>query len=228
MPRLAGCLLLLLVSLASGDFTRHNEELSIRSLSSPYRRLQVRPVASPSDQIKISIGMSLLDADVNEADNKVTLGGWVKTGWTDRRLAWSGDTVKSSRVSPKQVWKPDISVYTRVPVTSPWVGAAPVMVHHSGDIIFAPPMSFTVRCQRHQTDDQDRITCPFKIGSWTHSVQEMDLVPDNSTLDTSEFLNNGRWVVESSSLVREEKVFACCSEAFVIINGEVVLKQQRY
>ena len=227
MPRVAGCLLLLLlVSLASGDVPT-NEELNIPSLAGPLRHLQVRPVASPSDQIQISVGISLLDADVHEADNTVTLGGWLQLSWTDHRVSWSEGAVKSTRVTPDQLWTPDLSLYSRIPVTSEWVYNTPVIVYPSGKVIYVPAVSFTVRCQRNQTDDHDRITCPFKLGSWTHNVEEMDLVLKNDILDTSDFINNGRWVVESSSLVREEKFYTCCVEAYLSIQGEVVLKPQR-
>ena len=232
MPCVAG-LVLLLVGLASGSAAdvKLNEELAIPAFAGPDRHLMVRPVDSPSDQIRLSVGVSLLDADVNVPDQrrwtftKVTLGGWLTLEWTDHRLSWSGGNVTSTRVLPSRIWTPDLTVYNQVPVTTQWVHPTPSIVYSSGAVLYIPLVSFTVRCRRNGTDSLHyRIVCPFKIGSWTHSVEEMDLVTKNSTIDTSDFISNNYWAVESTSLVRQEKMYECCPDAYVTIEGEVVLK----
>ena len=219
-------LLLVVTGLASGE-EHQNEELAIESLKSDHRHLMVRPVDSPSDQLQVSIGLHLLDADVCERTEKATLGGWVHLEWDDHRLGWSGNSVKQTRVWPEEIWNPDIVPYNRVPVTSNWLQQMPAVVYPSGKVIYVPEVSVTVHCHRTQTDDHDRITCPLKFGSWTHNVGEMDLVLKNDTIDTSEFIHNGHWTVESSHLVRKEKIYTCCPEPYVSIEGEVVLKPQR-
>ena len=220
---------LLLIGLASGSpvEVKLNEELTIPAFAGPDRHLMVRPVDSPSDQITLNISLALLDAEVNEADNKVTLGAWMHLEWIDHRVSWSGGNVKSTRVLPSRIWTPDLGLYNRVPVTSEWVYPTPAVVYPTGRVIYVPPVSFTVRCERNQTDDHDRIICPFKIGSWTHSVEEMDLVMKSNTLDTDFFISNGHWAVESTSLAREEESYSCCEEKYVHLQGEVVLKPQR-
>ena len=227
MPCLSGPLLLL-VGLASGSAVdgKLNEEETIPAFAGPGRHLMVRPVNSHSDKMRLSVGVSLIDTEVNEADNKVTLGGWLTLQWTDYRLSWTGNA-KSTRVPPNRIWTPDLTVYNQVPVTSQWVHPTPAIVYSSGAVLYIPLVSFTVRCERNQTHHHDRIVCPFKIGSWTHSVEEMDLVTNNNTIGLGDLISNGHWAVESTSLVRREKVYECCPEAYVTIEGEVVLKPQR-
>ena len=58
-------------------------------------------------------------------------------------------------------------------------------------------------------------------------MAELDLVLGSDTADMSGFTSNGRWAVESTSLVRKEVKYACCPEKYVAVVGEVVLKPQR-
>ncbi|XP_043196919.1 acetylcholine receptor subunit alpha-type acr-16-like [Amphibalanus amphitrite] len=225
MSRLTISLLVALAGLASSD-TGANEELYIPSLTSPMRHLMVRPVSNPSEQISVSIELTLVDVDFHEADNTATLGAWLHHEWLDNRLGWSGGNVTSTRVFAVNIWRPDLAVYDRVPVTSNWFLSMPAIVHQTGKVVFVPPVSFTVRCQRRRTDTQDRVTCPFKLGSWTHNVEEMELVLKSKTINTDEMINNGRWAVESTSLAYKERQYDCCEGIYGHIQGEIVLKPQ--
>lgn len=225
MSRVTICLLLVVASLARSE-NEPNEELTIPTLLGFNRHLLVRPVPTPSDQMVVNVGISLLDADVHESDNTVTLGAWLQLDWVDHRIGWSGGNVKTTRVFPGNIWTPDLSLYNRIPVTKQWVWSTPVLVYPSGKVLYVPPVSFTVRCQRQKSDSQDRITCPFKLGSWTYNVDELDLVLTNNTISTSEMIANGRWTVESATLTREERAYDCCEENYVSVLGEVVLKPQ--
>lgn len=226
MSRVTISLLLVAVAgLASSD-TEVNEELAIPSLFSPTRYLMVRPVSNPSEKIRVNTGVSLVDVDFQESANTATLGGWLQLEWLDHRVSWSGGNVTNTRVNPGNIWSPDLAVYDRLPVTANWVLPMPAVVYRNGKVLYVPPVSFTVRCQRRKTATQDRVTCPFKLGSWTHNVEEMELVLNNNTISTDEMVDNGRWTVESTSLAYKERHYDCCEEMYGHIQGEIVLKPQ--
>lgn len=230
MLRLITCLLAL-SSLTLSRGASENEELSLTPFVGPQRHLSVRPVAHFADPLNVTIGLNLIDAEVDEEANKVTLGAWLSMEWVDINLGWSGDAVTTTRVSPNQIWTPDIYPYSRVPTIGPWMEQTPAIVYPSGKVLHVPPVSFTVRCQREQTNEKDRITCPFKLGSWTHSEAQMDLhLEDGASegdIDVSEFFANGHWAVESATLTRKEKKYDCCPEMYVSMQGKVVFKPQR-
>ncbi|XP_037074510.1 acetylcholine receptor subunit alpha-type acr-16-like [Pollicipes pollicipes] len=220
--------LLAVVAVSSGL----NEELELRQLLLSRPERMVRPVSAYNDSTNIIVGLMTTDVEVDERRNTATVSGWLHIEWESPALAWTdfpaADEVSRTRLPLSEMWSPDLLPYNMVPSAgAEWLRVTPVVIWPGGRVLVVPMVTFTVRCSRTVTDDSDQLSCPIKIGSWTHSVEELDLQPTADTVDVSNMAANGAWKVASSSVVREAKMYDCCPEEYVSLNIELVLRPQR-
>ena len=209
-----------LAAAAAGD----NEELKLAPFASlPQRRLMVRPVEQPDQQMTVTLGLMPVDIEVDEADLTAQVNAWMYLSWQNSRLAWSGGSVERTRVMPGDMWTPDILPYNMLPSVADWLLPTPAIVSRTGEVLYVPPVSVRVRCRRLLDGNPDRIVCPIKLGSWTYSSDQLDLKWKDGSVDLTAYEPAGRWNIESSSVSRVDKQYPCCPENYVSIDIELVL-----
>ncbi|XP_037072828.1 acetylcholine receptor subunit alpha-type acr-16-like [Pollicipes pollicipes] len=209
-----------------------NEELELRQLLLSRPERMIRPASVYNDSINVIVGLMATDVEVDERRNTATVSGWLHIEWDSPALAWTdfpaGDGVSRTRLPLSEMWWPDLLPYNMVPSAgAEWLRATPAMIWRGGRVMVVPMVTITVRCSRNVTDDSDQLSCPIKIGSWTHSVEELDLQSTADTVDVSNMAANGAWKVASSSVVREVETYDCCPEEYVKLDIELVLRPQR-
>ena len=221
MMRVVLCWLVVagLVELKASD----NEELKVSPLAGPLRHLMVRPVERHDQQLSVTLGLMPVDIDVDEAELKTTVGGWLFLSWQNSRLAWDDGPVERTRLMPSEMWTPDIYPYNMVPTVSDWLQPTPALVSRNGEVLYVPPVSIQVRCRRQHASNPDRIVCPIKLGSWTYSTDQLDLKRQDSSADLTGYEPAGRWAIESTAIARVDKKYPCCPESYVTLEVELVL-----
>nr|XP_046193665.1 neuronal acetylcholine receptor subunit beta-2-like [Oncorhynchus gorbuscha] len=108
---------LLLLSLSSTG-AENAEERLVNYLLSPerYNKL-IRPAVNKSQQVTISIQVSLSQLiSVNEREQIMTTNLWLFQEWNDYRLRWDPEKyegIKKLRIPSQHIWLPDIVLYNK-------------------------------------------------------------------------------------------------------------------
>lgn len=63
----------------------------------------------------------------------------------------------------------------------------------------------------------DQQSCIIKVGSWTHSALQINLIPDKKAVDIEHY-KSSEWKIISTSAERHETYYPCCPEAYVDIS----------
>lgn len=164
-----------------------------------------RPVTKPEVTMPIDIGLVLLQIiDVDEKHQILTINTWLRTYWTDIALVWDPlqyENITVVRLPANRVWSPDILLhYTAdedIFQSIRFRSEVNVYIEHNGRVVFVPPMVIKSACKIDVTwFPFDIQSCQVQFGSWTYSVEEIDLRIINNTseaADTSEYTENGKW-----------------------------------
>lgn len=63
----------------------------------------------------------------------------------------------------------------------------------------------------------DEQHCIIKVGSWTFSAKQINLIPDKNSVDIEHY-HSSEWKITSTSAERNEKFYPCCPEPYVDIS----------
>lgn len=74
----------------------------------------------------------------------------------------------------------------------------------------------------------DNQTCVLKFGSWTNSLQDLDLEAMDLKFPTKYYTKNGEWSVFNISLHRVEILLPCCDDPFAQMNYEIHISREAF
>ncbi|CAL9700795.1 unnamed protein product [Knipowitschia caucasica] len=198
----SSCLLLLVLYLASSR-AENAEERLVNHLLSPerYNKL-IRPAVNKSQQVTISIQVSLSQLiSVNEREQIMTTNVWLFQEWNDYRLRWDPEKyggIKKLRIPSKLIWLPDIVLYNNADGVYEVSFYCNAVVSNSGDIFWLPPAIYKSACPIEvQYFPFDQQNCTLKFRSWTYDHTEIDVVLTSDYASRDDFTPSGEWDIVS-------------------------------
>ena len=207
------------------------------------------PLQDMSHAINISVGLSIISLDMT-SHGVLSATTWVRLFWHDYRLQWSPDDyqgVKSIRVPPSNIWRPDLSIYNAAAVGcgsfEDSLAASPALaiIYSSGDILWMPPVAVHVKCSTGkavENDDEgdgdnhndDDAKCSIKLGSWTYDGHHINLTPFGGSdyLDLSDMSPNTAYRVTSQrGNAVTTKYYPCCDEPYPAMDYTFYIKNNK-
>jgi len=206
----------------SADIQRLLEDLM------PSYDRRVLPIVEAGVPVNVAVGFTLLHVNVKYT-NEATLGLWGNFEWSDPRLSWDPSEyggVKDIRLTPDQLWTPDILPYNELP--SPrvdWLSPTLVVIKHDGSLLWVPTTSLQVSGKR--SPDSDQFTCKAKFGSWTRHSGQLNLTIASGSVDISSYVADPEWKLDSATLARNAVTYACCPEEYVDVTIDLELHKLR-
>ncbi|XP_030590502.1 neuronal acetylcholine receptor subunit beta-2-like isoform X1 [Archocentrus centrarchus] len=195
-------LLLLILSLTSSQ-AENAEERLVNYLLSPerYNKL-IRPAVNKSQQVTISIQVSLSQLiSVNEREQIMTTNLWLCQEWNDYRLRWDPEKyegIKKLRIPSKLIWLPDIVLYNNADGVYEVSFYCNAVVSNTGDIFWLPPAIYKSACAIEvQNFPFDQQNCTLKFRSWTYDHTELDLILTSDFASRDDFTPSGEWDIVS-------------------------------
>jgi len=194
-------------------------------------------------------GVSTVPLDVNlglaptwfelDSHGVLTATMWLKLTWRDYRLSWLPDrheNISMIRISPAEVWKPDIALYNKQDLDHGILAADPrsantamVHIHSNGNIFWSLPVWHRVLCQGVTYSNWPWGTqqCNLSFGSWTHDITAYDLnfYGDQNKMDLREFGPYNQFRLLKQSGLREVVKYDCCQNPYVKLNFLFTLKR---
>jgi hypothetical protein len=173
------------------------------------------------DGVDLAIGMYLIKFDVNEERETMETIGWLNYMWNDNRLTWDAEEtgIHVLRVSPHEVWKPDLSLYNNAdPENMMNCGETNVLIYANGKMLWVQPCRFSSHCHLNftQTPEGPEQSCYLKFGSWTYDGNSMGLsLQKNETkANTNDMYENNKYILTKNTATWENKYYSCCKEPY--------------
>ena len=217
------------------ESTNHERKL-IKDLLKDYEPYE-RPTFNDSAAVDVKHGLTLLKLDLDADKEILTSYVWMNMEWQDVNLQWNQSDyggINSIRLPPGRIWIPDIIPYNALDYNSvdPHKQFTNIVITSSGDCTWIPPMVLKTTCKIDlttsffTTSNSDVQDCKIKVGSWTYNGFTMNLISQNSDIDTSSFVLNQEWQLMGATAQRNEVFYECCAEPYLDITYIVKLKKR--
>ncbi|XP_040202781.1 acetylcholine receptor subunit epsilon isoform X2 [Rana temporaria] len=187
-----------------------SEELQLlNDLFSNYDK-NARPAKSIHDIIQVRLKLTLTNLiSLNEKEETMTTNVWLQLEWDDYRLTWNESDyggVAVLRVSPDNVWLPDIVLENNVDGQFEVAYYANTLIHSNGYISWLPPAIFRSACPVVVTYFPfDWQNCTLVFRSKTYNAKEVTLLLafgesgellERVDIDPEAFTENGEWAIK--------------------------------
>ena len=213
-------------------FTRLHEDLFEDRSYNADTIPMVKPAGEDNtNAINLAVGITVISMDVTPG-GVLFANTWLRTFWTDYRLKWDPSDyggLKSIRVPPSQVWKPDLSIFNAANFGSGSFedrfssSHTLAIIYSNGDVLWMPPLPMEVNC--HHNDMLETAgghhQCNIRIGSWTYDGNHLNLTNFGGldALDLSDMSNTSAYVVtdqEGESLTTS--YYGCCGAPYLAMD----------
>ncbi|XP_033627625.1 neuronal acetylcholine receptor subunit alpha-3-like [Asterias rubens] len=207
------------------------EESKLLNMLIENYNFSVRPVKNDSLPLKVYMGLSISQIiDVDERNQVMKTGLWVKQRWHDYRLQWNPANHSNMIVIHIPIgllWSPDLLLYNNVDDGYKLVLATKALVYFNGTVNWNAPAVFysacTIDVHYFPFDEQD---CSMKFGSWTYDESKIDLESIGSNVDRQDYWENAEWVIVDTPVEKHTIKYPCCENTYVDITFHFVLHRK--
>ncbi|CAB3983330.1 neuronal acetylcholine receptor subunit alpha-9 [Paramuricea clavata] len=201
-----------------------------------YYDKNVRPVQKPSENVTIRIVPSVRQiVEINERQQVLTLYFWLRLYWYDKSFVWNTSdyrNISNFNVEPDKIWLPDMSLYNSAQEGQDALIyhkiKTKIQVYSDGECRWLSPYFSSTSCNIDSTHFPfDEQTCQVEIASWTATGNVIDVILDkNLTIDTSNYLENIQWKLQSVSAYRQVKYYGTNVHPFPSLVFEFVVRRR--
>jgi len=185
------------------------------------------------DNVDLKFGLSLIKFDVDKSKGTFESDTWIRFFWNDNRLTWDSkeNNISVIRVSPKEVWKPDVTLYNNAePENFFPCGETNVLVYSTGKVLWVPPCHFSSFCNLTytQTTDGPEQTCTLKFGSWTYDGNNLNLglYKNEAKADITDIWENNKYKLTGNKATWVNKYYPCCEEPYPYISFDISFRKK--
>ncbi|CAI2352164.1 unnamed protein product [Caenorhabditis sp. 36 PRJEB53466] len=190
-----------------------------------------RPIENSSEAVLVRMGLVLQQiVDVDERNQVVDVNAWLKFSWTDYSLKWEPDEyggVTDLRFKKGQLWTPDVLMYNSADPQFDSRFASNLLVYPNGLVNWMPPGLYRLSCKIQVVwfpfDVQE---CFLKFGSWTFDGTKLNLEIDENGFDVSNYMQNGEWTLEGTTVKRNIQYYQCCPEPYYDLVFTFVIRRR--
>ncbi|XP_071790788.1 neuronal acetylcholine receptor subunit alpha-10-like isoform X2 [Asterias amurensis] len=202
----------------------------LESLVGNYGPTTIRPVYNASQPTRVAIRIFVTQViELNEREQFVQVSGLMRLKWRDEFLSWNETEypgVQRLYVSAKDIWKPDITLYTNVDEFFERTKSIPTIVTPDGYVEWNFPAILKSSCQI------DTLLFPFDIqrcalvfASWVFTITDIELYKDNEQKQnlSAYFVPNGVWEMSEVKVEEANVDYPCCPDPFAQVVFYLVL-----
>ncbi|CAP25919.2 Protein CBR-ACR-25 [Caenorhabditis briggsae] len=222
--------LCLLLTLGRNGRTQKSEGDLYTELLEDYEPLE-RPIENSSEAVMVRMGLVLQQiVDVDEKNQVVDVNAWLKFSWIDYSLKWEPEEyggVTDLRFRKGQLWTPDVLMYNSADPQFDSRYASNLLVYPNGLVNWMPPGLYRLSCKIQVVwfpfDVQE---CFLKFGSWTFDGSKLNLEIDENGFDISNYMQNGEWTLEGTTVKRNIQYYQCCPEPYYDVVFTFVIRRR--
>ncbi|XP_064619904.1 neuronal acetylcholine receptor subunit alpha-10-like [Lineus longissimus] len=223
----------LLTFLLMGTFASDEETRLVKKLLDGYDTA-VRPSKIFSDTVNVSVGIAINQfRDLDERRQHLEMGVWFRFIWVDTSMVWNSSEyggIPNIRIPSDRVWTPDIVLYNSVDENmkpNEIFSKTNVIISNEGHMMWLTPALVKTTCKvdiAYFPFDKQR--CPLILGSWTYDGFKVNLWPkEKDPADSTPFIPNGEWVLDSLTFKRNVIIYSCCPEPYPDLTFYITIKR---
>lgn len=173
--------------------------------------------------------------NINQIDGTLVANVWLRHWWRDELLKWNPEDYNNISsiilfTDPEKgraIWTPDIYLYNTAETPLSQLDLSNAIVDHTGDIIWSRPGIIESTCYFDlHFFPYDQQKCKFKFGSWSYHGDQLNLVLNNGSIDTSNYQKHEGWdLIEHSSSLNVQ-TYNCCPEPYQDITFDILLRRK--
>ncbi|CAC5417397.1 CHRNA9 [Mytilus coruscus] len=200
--------LLLCFQTVNGDTLASDWQFFYNKIFADYNKLSF-PKNNQSDQLSVSISMKLDNIqEFSDRDGTITLVGNFIISWKSEILAWTEkpvgvtDVITTAKIPRSDLWYPPIYTYNGVDQLSV-VGTNNdlIDVRFDGTHVWKPAFIIKAGCDVNiELFPFDSQTCSFDMSHLDYSPEELALSTDSTSLDTTDFVQNIIWDMNTTTV----------------------------
>lgn len=180
-------------------------------LFSSYNR-GVRPVASPSEAVNVSVEFTpVYIEEVSKEGGFSQIYGWLSMTWNDSQLSWDPidfGLIDNFAVCSDKVWKPDIRLYNGKMETE----KVKVVLMQNGIVTWVVPALFHFLCDFKVGYPVGKMSCSGKFGSWAQTGAQISL--SKRSVDASHYKEKFGWSISNTGILKNVKKYVCCEQSY--------------
>ena len=168
---------------------------------------------SNNKQLNITVEMLLSElVKFDSVNQALELNVWLRMQWYDARLVWNPEEyggIKSIRVKPGEVWKPDVTLYNsadRIHQLGPGNlnNQVYAIIYHDGTVTWVPITLYKSSCpMKLRYFPFDVQMCVLTLASWVHNTDSLYFHLLKNKVDTEVFTKNNVWYLEDTVAVTQ-------------------------
>lgn len=170
-----------------------------------YEKTSVIPLQNVGDVMNVTMAMNLISVVAMETNGAYfTMFGYLTVVWVEDRHTPIADDLWIS-VPATSVWVPRMSVINSATPAYKMISDKDVVNFHlqTNTVVWKPYTLATVGCAANAYFPFDVHTCEIKITSNEYDVDSMKLLINSSEVDTTDYVENNEWKIESTSVERD-------------------------
>uniref|UniRef100_A0A914X9A5 Uncharacterized protein n=1 Tax=Plectus sambesii TaxID=2011161 RepID=A0A914X9A5_9BILA len=206
-----------------------DEQHLLSSLFSNYNK-NLRPVINAAEVVNVTVEPSPFNiVETDEASDSITIVLWFYMEWKDEFLHWNSSEfggMEELLVPSSDIWYPDVIVYNTISIQShlPEIKNY-VLIASDGTMYLTLSQILTMRCQYHIIMFPfDIQTCKVKLGSWVHSMDEIDIFYTTPNADRGSYNENPAWELISMPATKSTVLNGDTTQ--VIIDYDIVIQRK--
>ncbi|XP_067622727.1 neuronal acetylcholine receptor subunit alpha-7-like [Eurosta solidaginis] len=160
----------------------------------------------------ITLGMSVNYIDIDEINGKLVLHSWLRINWMDENRSWNVgdyDNITQIHIKPKDVWKPDITLFNSAGEKSDYLGDTQILLAHDGSFLWVPPAVYTAYCSLNFRNwPYDTQICKVKVGSLALTYIDSRYLELKESLDYNELVQSTEWeIIDGDTAYRKQDYY---------------------
>jgi len=149
--------------------------------------------------------------------------------WTDPRLAWNPKDysgLQKVTIPHNKIWTPDVRLFNAFEHDED-VDYTEAVLLANGTVVWVPRVTYTTLCDEHDDDDDHHVHhCKLKLGSWTHSSEDMPLEYFEHGFDIELYLKECPYIVSHYHVRITSKKYDCCPEPYSYLEVDLDIKRR--
>jgi hypothetical protein len=189
----------------------------------------------PNNSVDLKIGIALRSLNsIDQIEGTITTNVWLRHWWNDNSLTWDPNKYNTSKISfhtnpelDRSIWIPDIYLYNTAEKPLDELDYSKSIVYSNGDVIWSRPGMIKSTCifdlKYFPYDEQ---TCFFKLGSWVHHSEQINISIHDSEIDFYNYQKNQEWIITENMSYIEETKYKCCPEKYQSSIFKITIRRQ--
>ncbi|XP_049278927.1 neuronal acetylcholine receptor subunit non-alpha-3-like isoform X2 [Anopheles funestus] len=190
-------------------------------------RTHTRPRKDNTQSVNVTLSYYVLTYDFDETDDLLKLGVWMDLQWTDEFLSWNSTQwsgIERLAINSEEIWLPDFRHYSSYynPEELPDCANPKCSVAMNGTVICLPVCSMNAKCDADYSRwPFDTVRCSMWYGTWSHSMDEVDIHTVDVCLGRNYEFQSAKWGVVS--LEKGRSTLQADKYIYPVLNIDVLL-----